>query len=395
MTGKPRAFGLGHWSLGFGHSLVIGVWTLVIASTAGCTGFGFHKKSSDFLTVEGWKKPNVELPPPPQETVLRAGHWEKSEAPQPGTLAGDLASAKVLYQQGKHKEAAKVFDWLAERAKKAKNDEIHEEALFWQGECLYALRDWTTARDKYQELLTNHPSSRYRNEAVQRQYDIAKYWLDDTRAAMNESKADKSWWSMPTLVHFEKEKPTFDEEGHAIRACEQVYLQDPTGPLAAQALYWAGGVNFYRENYEAADRYYSILVEQFPRSPLAPQALELAIHSKINMTGGAPYDGRKLIEARQLTDTALRSYPELTGKQEFLENTLLSINEQQAEKDFSVAEFYRRTGHPGAAYFYYEIVRRRYAGTDWDKKAYARMLELRTKLGDHEAPSNIQLEIAK
>jgi outer membrane protein assembly factor BamD (BamD/ComL family) len=363
--------------------------------TAGCQGLGFHKQTSDFLTLDGWKKPNVELPPPPQEAVVRAGHIEQAEPLKPGTLAGDLASAKVLFQQGKHKDAEKVFNWLAARALKQKNEEIHEEAVFWEAECQYAQRDWPTARDSYQLLLKDHPSSRYRNEAVQRQFDIAKYWLDDTRKQMAGPKTESSWFHVPSLVNFEKEKPTFDEEGHAIRACEAVYLQDPTGPLAPQALYWAGGVNFYRENYEAADRYYSILVEQFPRSQLAPLALELAINSKVQVTGGPEYDGRKLIEARQLTDTALRSYPELASKQAFLENTLIAINEQQAEKDFGIAEFYRRTGHPGAAYFYFEIVRRRYAGTEWDKKAYSRMLELRAKLGDAESPGNIELEIAK
>src|SRR5207237_8618570 len=36
---------------------------------------------------------------------------------------------------------------------------------------------------------------------------------------------------------------------------------------------------------------------------------------------------------------------------------------QQAQKDFRTAEYYERTGHPGSAVFYYELTRRRYAGT--------------------------------
>ena len=42
---------------------------------------------------------------------------------------------------------------------------------------------------------------------------------------------------------------------------------------------------------------------------------------------------------------------------------------QQADKDWGFAEFYRRTGHPASAYFYYEIVLRRYPGTSYAKKA--------------------------
>jgi hypothetical protein len=52
---------------------------------------------------------------------------------------------------------------------------------------------------------------------------------------------------------------------------------------------------------------------------------------------------------------------------------------QQAEKDFKIAEFYRRTGHAGSAYFYYEIVRRRYPGTPFFDKATERMYELKAE----------------
>jgi hypothetical protein len=64
---------------------------------------------------------------------------------------------------------------------------------------------------------------------------------------------------------------------------------------------------------------------------------------------------------------------------------LVGINMQQAEKDFRVAEFYRRTNHPGSAYFYYEIVRRRYPGTPLAEKAAERMKELEAKHEKEEA----------
>jgi hypothetical protein len=114
---------------------------------------------------------------------------------------------------------------------------------------------------------------------------------------------------------------------------------------------------------------------------MAPKALELAIIAKQMSTGGPEYDGRKCGEARQLIDTALRSYPELAEKKhEFLERQIWSINQQEADRDFLVAEFYKRTGHPGAAYFYYELVRRRYPGTKYAKEAEVRMQEVRARM---------------
>lgn len=48
-----------------------------------------------------------------------------------------------------------------------------------------------------------------------------------------------------------------------------------------------------------------------------------------------------------------------------------------AEKDFKVAEFYRRTGHPASAVFYYETVCRRYPGTDVAERAKGRIAEIK------------------
>jgi outer membrane protein assembly factor BamD (BamD/ComL family) len=153
-----------------------------------------------------------------------------------------------------------------------------------------------------------------------------------------------------------------------------------TGPLADKALFLAGTVKFYRQDYIDADHYFSQLVEMHQNSPLAPQALELAIISKHMSTGGPDYDGRKAAEARELVHKAQDKYPELAnGKKDFLERQLVSINMQQAEKDYRTADFYRRTNHPGSAYFYYEIVKRRYPGTPLAEKADQRMKELEVK----------------
>src|SRR5262249_14882736 len=116
-------------------------------------------------------------------------------------------------------------------------------------------------------------------------------------------------------------------------------------------------------------------------SPLAPQALKMSILCKHLSTGGSDYDGRKTAEARQLVDRAFGAYPELAGKEkDFLLRQLTCINQQQADKDLKIAEFYRRTGHPGWAYLYYEIVRRRYPNTPYFDKATQGMHDLKAEL---------------
>jgi RNA polymerase sigma factor (sigma-70 family) len=50
-------------------------------------------------------------------------------------------------------------------------------------------------------------------------------------------------------------------------------------------------------------------------------------------------------------------------------------------RDFAIAEYYRRTGHPGSAAFYYELVSRRHADTPHGDKAKQRLEEVRQQTG--------------
>jgi outer membrane protein assembly factor BamD (BamD/ComL family) len=184
-------------------------------------------------------------------------------------------------------------------------------------------------------------------------------------------------------MHFEDSKPLFDMEGHATRLLEKVYITSPRGEMGEKALFMLASVAFYRERYKAADEYFFDLTQKFPNSPHYAKALELSIVCKQISTGGPDYDGRKLQEARDLIKQAERSCPELSKDQgQFLTKQKLIIFEQEAEHDYDIACFYDRTGHPGAAHFYYAIVTKRYHDTEWAAKAQKRMAELRATAQD-------------
>jgi outer membrane protein assembly factor BamD (BamD/ComL family) len=325
-------------------------------------------------------------PPPagPADTLtLRGDKLEADATPAQGTAAADLAGALELYRRGEYPKAEKLFHRIADNTKNT--PQVAEEARFYEAECLRQQKRYPKAADVYNKLLTDFPSGVHREQAVRHMFDIAQVWLKDTDEeiqAEKEKKEGKRHFVGPSAwVHFDRTKPFFDEEGRALEKLEQVKYNDMNGPLADKALFLAGSVKFFREDYKEADHFFTQLVEMHPNSPLASRAVELAIISKHMSTGGSDYDGRKVAEARQLVDTALRNYPDLAAqKGQFLERQLYGINQQQAEKDFKIAEFYRRTGHPGSAYFYYEIVRRRYPGTVFFDRATERMLELRAKL---------------
>jgi outer membrane protein assembly factor BamD (BamD/ComL family) len=296
--------------------------------------------------------------------------------------AQELNAAQEIYRGNNFAGAETAFHKIAENTRNSPL--IAEEARFYEAECLYRQDKLPKACDTYHKMLVDFPSGAFRDQAVRRMFDIANFWLDDTRTEMaeyREKRDGKRTFVMPAVFHTEKKKPLLDEEGRALQALEQVHLNDVTGPLADKALFLAGGVKFYREDYGEAAHYFNMLVEQHKDSPLAPQAVELAIISLHMSTGGPEYDGRKVAQARLLVDSALRNYPELArDKSGFLERQLGSITYQQAQKDYMTAEFYRRTGHPGSAYFYYEIVRRRYPGTKFADLATERMNRIREQV---------------
>ena len=346
-------------------------------------GFGFD---SDFLSffVSPFAAPKP--PPPPVDSfVVRPDGLTPDKVPQTGTPEARLAGARDLFRRAEYAKAQLLYHAVANETKHVQPAQV-QEALFYEAECLRLQGYYPRAADTYNDLLNKFSATPYRDQAVQHMFDIANYWLEDTRKDMKaweEYKEGKHWFFWPHFASWDKSKPILDEEGRAVEKLEQVHLNDIAGPLADQALFYAGSVKMYNGDWRDADSYFTQIYEHHPNSPLAPKAVELAIMAKNLSTGGPEYDGRKAAEARKLVDAALRNYPELSNdpqKRGYLERQLAGINLQQAAKDYQMAAFWQRTGHPGAAYFQFGIVKQRYPNTKYATLADQQMQELKSKL---------------
>jgi len=306
--------------------------------------------------------------------------------PVPFKEAETLAAAEELYRKEDYKGAEELFGKVAEEKKTPPM--FAEKARFFEAECQRMQLRYPDAAHTFNRMLNDFKFGVYREKAVARIFDIANYWLDDTRRqleAENEKKEGKRMFVPWNFVHTDKTRPFLDEEGNALKMMENVYLNDPTGPHAEQALYMSGYVQFHRGNYKEADYLLSQLIEMDDKngkkSKLRNQAIELCILAKNNSTGGPAYDPRKLVESLKLIHDTKMSNPEMaTEKGKWLDDQAKMIRYMQAEKDYQIAEFYMRTGHPASAWFYYELVRRRYYGTEFHEKAVARMTEIHSDL---------------
>jgi len=307
--------------------------------------------------------------------------------------AADMAAAEELYLKEEWKPAQVLFEKVAEDTG---NPPLHaEKARFFEAECLRLRGKYVDSMSTFNRLLNDFQYGVYREQAVGRIYEIANYWLDDTRAQLEAEQevADGKRWFVPSnYVHLNSSKPSFDEEGYALKAMENVYVNDPTGPYADKALFAAGYVNFRRGNFAVADQLLSQLIDnnnrQGKKSEFRDRAMELCILAKNNVAGGPHYDGRKASESLQMINTARLTSPELaTNRADFLDSQAKMVRYIQAEKDYETAEFYRRTGHPASAWFYYELVRRRYNGTEFHDNAIARMKDINSDLTEQQSQS--------
>jgi outer membrane protein assembly factor BamD (BamD/ComL family) len=327
------------------------------------------------------------------QSILQAGHKDTPGSP---VQHEGLAAAEEAYKREEFEKAEDMFEDIADDTKN--RPEVAERARFYQAECLRRQNYYPKAVDTYHKLLQDFPAGLYREQAVGQMFLIASEWLqpvrdeiDDLRKPENERK-EKSWTMSVIPANFDKKLPTFDAEGRALQTLERVYFNDPTGPYADKALFMLGRVHFHREDYKESARYFQQLAETYERSPLRDEALKMAIIAKNNSAGGPQYDGKDMAEAMRLINSAKATSPTLNREQDgkFLDEQALMVRYQQAQKDYETAEFYRRTGHPGSAWFYYELVLRRYPGIKpFAELAAARQKELKVELDEMKTPTTM------
>ena len=313
--------------------------------------------------------------------------------PAPGDSTEAVARADDLYRQEEFDKAGDIYEDVADDTRQ--RPEVAEKARFYHAECLKRQGYYPKAVDAYNKLLQDFPSGLYRGQAAGQMYQIASEWLQPVREEIeDEAKPEnerrkKGWTDDIVLANFDRKLPTFASEDRALQTLDKVYFSDPTGPTADRALFMLGRVHFHRQNYSESARYFQQLVETCDKSQFRDQALQLAIVAKTNVPTGPDRDGRDTAEAMRLINTARATSPQLVrDKGELLDQQAIKIRGQQAAKDFETAEFYRRTGHPGSAWFCYELVKRRYAGIEpWYSKAVERQAELKAELDDARDPS--------
>ncbi|MEZ6063612.1 MAG: tetratricopeptide repeat protein [Planctomycetaceae bacterium] len=221
----------------------------MLASTSGCRSWRAEDREGLFamsnpLTTNGIRGP-LERALQRESNSLEEGEKYSVE----GRREVDLARRQ--FEAGDYASAAKAYRRIA---KKYKESSIGEEAQYRLGECHVAMHHYAKAQDAYDQLFEDYPSTRYVEPVTRQLFTIAQTWLEiaepKTRSTIRTVSAESEVGSVPepppsrdpTLKFrilpnfFNKSRPVFDTQGRALAALKSIWLNDPTGPLADDAL---------------------------------------------------------------------------------------------------------------------------------------------------------------
>lgn len=299
----------------------------------------------------------------PLERILsdRARRQTESLAPLEGSPEFD--EAKALFDQGDYATAEKRFKSLA---KTYKDTPIEEDSLFMMGECQFTTGRYAKAQDSYGKLLKKYPSPRDLDKVTKRLFHIAKHWMEFPEVVQSSEVQTVSWEDpkstpppenphprskdpsrlIPIFPNFwDRSRPVFDTDGRALEALRMIWMNDPTGPLADDAIMLTASYHLRKGDFLEADRNYTILREQYPKSPHLENAFVLGSHVKLMSYQGAMYEGDSLEAAHQLKESTLRLYPKHPERERLLDE-VRKIEEAKAEREWANVVFWQKKNKP-------------------------------------------------
>jgi outer membrane protein assembly factor BamD (BamD/ComL family) len=336
----------------------------------------------------------------PMERFMDAAGF-KSEKKKKKVQLVNPPAAIAAYHKGeelmkakKYEDAADVF-WK-EVYKKYSDYPIREDAAFMCGECYYTMKRYSWAQDKYDVVIKDVPATRHLDEISRRKFEIARIWLNFPEIVTSKDvqpvnfeqpsatplpeagyKEPDGWtYRIPILPNFtDKERPMFDTQGRALEALKSIWLNDPTGPLADDAIMLSASYYFRKGDYTEADHLYELLRKDFPKSAHLENAFVLGAHVKLMTYQGPAYDESELLDAKKLIEQTLKLYPNRPDRERMKEELAL-IERARAARIWQDVKYWKGKGKPKAVAIYCKEEIKRFPESDYAQLAREELAKL-------------------
>ncbi len=271
----------------------------------------------------------------------------------------------------KTEEALGVLQLLLRNVRDRK---LQEKVRFIRGKILWSGSRFHAAYLALDEFLRGYPESGNAEEAK-------LLLMDSAFLLAKKGYAGGFWGSIPLI----KWIVTSSDQGlNLLRMSLQRY---PREPFSSRYYYKLAEFLFEEDELESSIQELKFILTEYSATTEAPKAILLLGKVGLKKYDSIDYDTHGLKEARRnfarfIEETTILSKisPEAAEfvKKElpYARGKIAFINDQEAEKEYRVGEYYRKKGYPRSAKIYYESVQKRYPKTSWAVEAENRLKDM-------------------
>ncbi|WP_417849882.1 tetratricopeptide repeat protein [Thalassoglobus sp.] len=418
------------WQRIAASTLIAGAITL---SGCGSLSLFSHRAVADDQPDAKTRSPLAKIMGPTERGLKSVSFTKETESVQGGTEVDlqmayqELKEAQLLFDNGRYADAEKAFNAIVKQrrvryetagsrfkdfwgmsdlaSKDLYNnfgDPVEEDALYMRAEAQFHQRKFTRAQDSYDDLLNRYPSTRHMDRVTKQLFRIARYWLDFPNDLQQDKKAKseiqlaskeeidsvatappakKPAWDLPIIPNLtDKTRPIYDADGRGLQALRSIWLHDATGPLADDSLMLAANHNLRTKNFVEAKRLYELLRDQYPDSPHLKDSYLLGSHVTLASYEGPEYDGAALDRARDLKQTMLQIFPEMTAEERgMLQSEIDQLHNADIDRLWQQVIYYQAKNVPESIALHCHLIINRYPNSQQAQKAREVLRELEAK----------------
>lgn len=291
--------------------------------------------------------------------------WTEQPDPQLGTPAGDLHAIRKQIASGEFKKALKSTDAFDKRF--GKFDPMHPNLLIARAEAMIGLRLYDEAHEGLQSFLKQFGGMSITSQALRLEFVIAEAYLAGAKRKVLRMKL-------------------FSGVDRALEILDVISSDYADRRIAELAIKTKADYLFATGDHALAEFEYERLLSEYPRSRYHQIALRRSAESALAEFAGINFDEAPLVNAAERYRDYRVAYRG-EAQREGVELILEGIKESRAEKERVIGAYYERTGHAGAAVYYYELVAKNWPDTLAATKAASRLQELRSEEPSQPAPN--------
>ena len=288
--------------------------------------------------------------------------WTEQPDPQLGTPEGDLHAIRKQIASGEFKAALKSTNAFEKRF--GKSDPMFPHLLIARAEAMIGLRMYDEAHEGLQSFLEKFAGMSITSQALRLEFVIAEAYLAGAKRKILGLKL-------------------FSGVERALKILDEIASDHTENRIAELAIKTKADYLFATGDHLLAEFEYERLLREYPQSRYHQIALRRSAESALAEFAGIDYDEAPLVNAAERYRESRVAYRG-EAQREGVELILEGIKESRAEKERAIGAYYQRTGHAGAAIYYYELVVKNWPDTLAATKTASRLLELRSEQSDQQ-----------